>query len=172
MKNVVRSINTMNTKNTRNSLRRAAALALALVILVLAVPTAMADASAFAGTRWYASGINFEILREVDKDLYTQLKAVSSLISFVPDQAWLDTPSFMAVCCTIEFRRDNTFTISLLASQMGEVDWDTYNTATGTWSSCGDMIRMTVDGTPVTAACSGGTFSLAAFGFGLDFKKV
>lgn len=160
-------------KNFRsNTARRIIALVMSLVILTLAVPTAMAENNNFAGTRWYASKLNLELLKAIDPGSYELVKAIASLISLVPDASWLDMPSFMAICCVIDFSRDGTFTITFLGSTMGEIDWSSYASATGSWSSCGNMLRLTVDGDSLPLTYSDGVLSLCVYGFGLDFERI
>ena len=156
-----------------NSIRsKVIALLLSLVILTLAVPTALADSSSFAGTSWYATGINLDILKSIDPTACAQLKAIASLISFVPDVSWLDMPSLMAICCTIDFNRNGTFTITFVGSTMGQIDWNSYSTSTGSWTSSGNMLRLTADGDSIPLTYNNGVLSLSIYGFGLDFARA
>ena len=157
----------MKNIQINNIRRKVIALLLSLVILTLAVPSAMADSSSFAGTSWYATNINLEILKNIDAAAYAELKAIASLITFVPDISWLDMPSLMAICCRIDFNRNGTFTISLLGSVMGQVDWSSCNSSTGSWSSSGNMLRLTVDGESLPMNYNNGVLSLSIYGFGL-----
>ena len=113
----------MKTIRNNSTARKIAALLLTLVLLTAAVPSALADRTSFAGTTWYATGFNMDLIKELDKDLYDTIMMIASLISFVPDTDWLDMPSFMAICCTLTFNANGSCTVSFLGSQMGEIDW-------------------------------------------------
>ncbi len=167
-----RGENTMKNIQINSIRRKAIALLLSIAILTLAVPSALADSSTFAGTRWYATNINMDILKSIDSDAYSELKAIASLISFVPDISWLDMPSLMAICCVIDFNQNGTFTISLLGSTLGAIDWSSYNSSTGSWSCRGNMLKLTVDGESIPMNYSNGVLSLSIYGFGLDFARV
>ena len=162
----------MKTIRNTNTARKIAALLLTLVLLTAAVPSALADSNSFAGTTWYATGFNMDLIKELDKDLYDTIMMIASLISFVPSTDWLDMPSFMAICCTLTFNANGSCTVSFLGSQLGEIDWSSYQYYTGSWSNSGSMVRMTVDGDSAYLNCKNGVLSLTVCGFGLDFQKI
>ena len=162
----------MKTIRNTNAIRKIAAFLLTLVLLTAAVPSALADSTNFAGTTWYATGFNMDLIKELDPDLYKEIMAIASLISFVPNTDWLDMPSLMAICCTLRFNSNGTCTVSFLGSQFGEIDWSSYQYYTGSWSNSGSMVRMTIDGDSAYLNCRNGVLSLTVCGFGLDFEKV
>ena len=162
----------MKTIRNTNTIRKIAALLLILVLLTAAVPSALADSTNFAGTKWYATGFNMDLVKELDKDLYSEIMAIASLVSFVPDEDWLEMPSIMAICCTLTFNRNGSCTVSLLSSFMGEIDWSSSQYYTGSWSNSGSMVRMTIDGDSAYLNCRNGVLSLTVCGFGLDFEQV
>ena len=162
----------MKTIRNTNTLRKIAALLMSLVLLTVAVPSTLADSNNLTGTKWYASSFNMDLIKALDRDLYNEVMTIASLVSFVPYVYMLDKPSFISICCTIDFYDDGYFYISMLCSEMGKTDYSSYQAYEGTWSKSGNMVHMTVDGDSIYANCSNGVLSLTVNGFGLDFVKI
>ncbi len=162
----------MKTIRNTNIARKLTALLLTLVLLTAAVPSALADNGKLTGTRWYAIGFNMDLIKEIDQDLYYEIMLIASLVSFVPHVNWLDRPSLMAICCTIDFYDDGSCCVSMLGSQGGKIDCGSSQGYDGTWSSIGSMVRITADGDSAYLNCKNGVMSLTVCGLGLDFAQI
>ena len=156
----------------RNTVCRIISLLMTVILLTAAVPSALADNVNLAGTRWYATGFNMDLIKGISTSLYEKVKLIASLIKFVPEMSWLDISSVMAFYCSITFYANGKCHVTICRSERGKTIPDSYTTIDGTWSKSGSMIRLTFNGKTNYVTCTNGVISITVNGFGLDFEQV
>ena len=129
----------------------------------------------FSGTTWAAtsidtiySGINFG-----GDDFDLSIGDLISLVTFVQNEAQLRSGAVMiGILCSIEFRTDHTFNLSMKFSSFGQIQDESASDMSGTWDYSNGTLNLTVNGETAPCIYQNGQFSMGVYGINMIFQPV
>lgn len=138
-------------------------------------PSGNNAADPFSGTTWAATSIDtiYSGINVGGDDFDLSIGDILSLATFVQTEAQLRSGMVMlGILCSIDFRTDHTFTLTMMTSAFGQVQEESTSSMSGTWEYANGTLNLTIDGQ--TAACiyQGGQFSMGVYGVNLVFQPV
>ncbi len=145
------------------NIKKIAVLIMTLVLLVQALPATAASTSTFAGTHWYVSSVSSDYLYLLDSDSRALIQLLSTVVDLVPYQSWLQGYSLYAVYIGLDLNSNGRFTLTMLCSQCGQIDYSTYGSLSGTWYYSDNTLYLNANGGVLPLRYSGGALHLSLY---------
>ena len=128
-----------------------------------------------AGTHWVATGLSTEMIDWIEFD--TGFGGISigdmmGMITFVSSEQQLTSGFYLAAAyATLDFYADSTFSLTMMVSTFGQMQPNSTETVTGTWSESGGVVTLESQGSPLPCIRSGSTLSVGMSGMAIEFEQ-